>query len=206
MFAPDHAPAPARVRVMTVCTGNVCRSPYAELLLREGLGWARPGGFEVSSAGTHALVGRPVDPGSQRQLEAKGIDAGGFRARLLTPALIAEQDLVLVMSGRQREHVLEEWPAAHRRTFSVIELARVLEDIGGAHDWSQLMAGVGATDVRSRWAALPGLLAAHRRRGSRKAPDVVDPYRRGDAVFARMAAEIDPAVRSIVLWERQFPR
>lgn len=206
MDAVDAGSDHSRVRILTVCTGNVCRSPYAEMLLREGMNWARPGAFEVGSAGTHALVGRPVDPGSKRQLQGKGLEGGGFRARLLTPALIAEQDVVLVMSSRHREHVLEEWPAAHRRTFSILELALVLEDVGARHDWAQLMAGAGAADVRSRWSELPALVASHRRRGSRSTSDIVDPYRRGDAVFARMAAEIDPAVRSIVLWEGQFPR
>ncbi len=52
------------VRLLTVCTGNVCRSPYAAALLGAGLDWARPGAFRVASAGTPALVGRPVDAGS----------------------------------------------------------------------------------------------------------------------------------------------
>ena len=88
MSAHPHPPPSGPVRVLTVCTGNICRSPYAELLLREGFGWARPGAFEVTSAGTHALVGRPVDVGSVRQLGAKGIDAGGnMAAPLLAESL-----------------------------------------------------------------------------------------------------------------------
>ena len=61
------------IRVTMVCTGNICRSPYAAVLLRQGLAWARPGAFEVTSAGTHALVGRPMDEGSVERLAAKGL-------------------------------------------------------------------------------------------------------------------------------------
>ena len=52
----------------------------------------------------------------------------------------------------------------------------------------------------------PGLVVAHRRRGHDGTRDVSDPYKRGDRAFDRMAAELDPAVRTIVTWERQFPR
>ena len=36
--------------------------------------------------------------------------------------------------------------------------------------------------------------------------DVVDPYQRGDQAFEQMSEELDPAVRTVVQWERQFPR
>lgn len=206
MSAADPPPA-EQVRLLTVCTGNICRSPYAQLVLAAGLDAVRPGAFEVTSAGTHALVGHGVEPGSAVLLEALGHAHGHFRARRLTPALLAEQDLVLVMTGMHREYIVDEAPAVHRRTFTIRELALALEDVGGAQDWRGLLSGAGASDVVSRWRALPGLLARHRPRGrSRDGRDVSDPYQRGERAFARMAEEIDPAVRTIVDWERQFER
>ena len=188
MDAADPRPqATAKVRLLTVCTGNICRSPYAAVLLREGLAWARPGAFEVTSAGTHALVGRPMDEGS---------------------VLLQEQAVVLLMATEHREFVLDEAPAVHRRTFTIRELAQAIDAIGERHSWLTLMAAAGASDVESRWRALPELVAAHRRRGreGRLDRDVSDPYKRGDRAFDRMVAELDPAVRSIVMWERQFAR
>lgn len=200
-------PPADRVRVLTVCTANICRSPYAQVVLAAGLEWARPGAFTVESAGTQALVGYPVDAGSAALLDAKGLPHADFRARRLTPALLAEQDLVLVMAGSHRDWVVDEAPAVHRRTLTLRELAEAIADIGEREDWDWLLERAGADDVVSRWRALPGLVAQHRSRGrSRANRDVADPYRRGAKAFARMAEEVDPAVRTIVSWERRFPR
>ena len=207
MATSDPTPAhPEQVRLLTVCTGNICRSPYAAVLLRDGLERVRPGAFAVTSAGTHALVGRPMDESSAVRLRAKGLADDAFRARLVTPQLLQEQAVVLVMATEHKEPVLDEAPGVHRRTLTLRELAAALDDIGERHDWADLLAGAGADDVVSRWRALPGLLAAHRGRGRGAHRDVADPYARGDRAFDRMVAEVDPAVRSIVLWERQFAR
>ncbi len=209
MATSDPTPPPdEQVRLLTVCTGNICRSPYAAVLLRDGLQWARPGAFAVTSAGTHALVGRPMDEGSAVRLRAKGLADDAFRARLVTAQLLQEQAAVLLMAVEHREPVLDEAPGVHRRTFTLRELAAALDDIGERHDWADLLAGAGADDVGSRWRALPALVATHRARGraGRTDHDVADPYARGDRAFDRMVAQVDPAVRSIVRWERQFPR
>lgn len=199
---PDHE----KVRLLTVCTGNICRSPYAAVLLREGLAWARPGAFEVTSAGTHALVGRPMDEGSVRQLAEKRLADDGFRARLLSQRVLRRQSAVLVMDSAHKAFVVDEAPGVHARTFTIRELARALEDIGSRLGWPALLSGAGADDVVSRWRVLPALVAEHRGRSPRRGEDVGDPYTRGQRAFVRMSAEIDPAVRSIVMWERQFPR
>ncbi|WP_392542813.1 low molecular weight phosphatase family protein [Oryzobacter telluris] len=202
----DQPPAD-RVRILTVCTGNICRSPYAQVVLGAGLEWARPGAFEVTSAGTHALVDHGVDAGSAALLDAKGLPHDTFRARRLTPALLAQQDLVLVMAGHHKEYVVDEAPSVHRRTLTLRELAGALDDIEEKDDWPWLLSQAGADDVVSRWRALPGLIAAHRSRGRRRGErDVADPYQRGEKAFARMAGEIDPAVRTIVSWERRLGR
>src|SRR5690606_38027780 len=52
-------------------------------------------GIDVTSGGTRALVGRPMDPGSSRLLELGGVPAQDFRARLLAREMVAEADLVL---------------------------------------------------------------------------------------------------------------
>lgn len=192
------------VRLLTVCTGNICRSPYAAALLREGLTWARPGAFEVTSAGTHALVGRPMDAGSMRILEAKGVSTSGV-ARLLAAKVVARQALVLVMEDQHREHVLDECPSVHRRTLGMLDLASALVEVSRTYSWRDLLVDAGAKEVRARWKILPELLLAVGAMPTR-ATEVEDPYQRGDAAFDRMAAQIDGAVRTIVYWEAQFDR
>ena len=83
-------------RVLTVCVGNICRSPMAEALLRSRLSWRRRGAV-VESAGISALVGKPADPAAQVLLAARGLDLSGHRARQLTPELASRFDLLLVM-------------------------------------------------------------------------------------------------------------
>lgn len=199
------APAADPVRLLTVCTGNICRSPYAAALLEDGLAWARPEAFEVTSAGTHALVGRPVDPGSRRLLDAHDVRAPSAPARLLGARDIERQAMVLAMSDQHRSLVLDAAPSAHRRTVGLLDLAAALGSVGQRYSWPDLLADAGAKEVRGRWRTLPELLAALDAMPGR-VTEIEDPYGRGADVFARMGRQIDAAVRTIVLWEAQFPR
>ncbi len=197
------------MRLLTVCTGNICRSPYAEALLRARLGELRPGAFAVSSAGTAALDGMAVDPGSAAILRERGIAADGLRAQRLTAPLAADAHIVLVMSPEHLAVVVDEQPAAHRRTFLIGDFAHQLEAIGQHRDWPRLLERAGAgDDIVSRWTALPEILAAEgplvRRR--RPVPGIPDPVGGPPRAFARMAAAIDPAVEAIATWEAQFAR
>jgi len=202
-------PAARPVRILTVCTGNLCRSPYAEALLRARLDEVRPGAFVVSSAGTDAPRGAPVDPGSAALLADRGVSSAGLVSRRLTAGLAGEADIVLVMAAQHAHVVVDELPAAHRRTFLITAFAHQLEAIGRDRDWSRLFAAAGVgDDVVSRWAALPDILAVEgpRVRRRRQPPDVHDPVGGPPRAFARMAAEIDPAVERIAAWEAGFPR
>ncbi|MEQ9463444.1 MAG: low molecular weight protein-tyrosine-phosphatase [Haliea sp.] len=88
-----------RLRVLFVCTANVCRSPLAEALLRHrlrALGLQRR--VAVASAGTRVgQPGRPPDPRLRKLALEAGFTLGRIRARQLTPAMLAENDHVLVM-------------------------------------------------------------------------------------------------------------
>lgn len=182
--------APPAGPVLVVCTGNICRSPAAELLLRAGLGADGP---EVVSAGTAARVGEPVAPPMARLLSARGIDAQGFAARQLAPPLLRSAGLVLTMTAAQRSAVVGQAPAVVRRTFTLRELARLARAAEAGTDVPA--GGDPATRLAALVAVAPALRARHT---GPRADDVEDPYGRSEEVFTRVLAEIDAAVTDVL--------
>lgn len=114
------SPGP-RFRLVVLCTGNTCRSPLAAAVLREELG-ADLERVEVISAGTAAVEGQPASPGAVAAGARDGLDLSAHRARRVSPGLLRDADLVLVMEEGHRRaalalgadpgrtHVLSEWP------------------------------------------------------------------------------------------------
>ena len=166
--------------ILTVCVGNVCRSPIAERLLTARLPEAA---YVVSSAGVGALAGSPMEPEAVAELERRGGDATGFAARQLTPHLVAEADLVLTATTAIRSRVLEDSPGALRRAFTFLELAALLEQIG--------------SEPGDTPSALVARAAAERSRLAQADLDVADPYRQGPEAHARAASVVDDAVTRI---------
>lgn len=113
--------------IVIVCTANICRSPMAEAMIRQGLRAAGPGadGVVVESAGVYGHVGSPIAPGSADALRALGIDAGDHRGRRLTPAIVGTADLVLTMEERHRDAIVAGAPEAGEHTFTLREFARL---------------------------------------------------------------------------------
>ncbi|MCZ3385450.1 MAG: hypothetical protein LH630_00405 [Actinomycetia bacterium] len=109
-----------------VCTGNICRSPMMERIMRDAV--ARGGGHMVihtSSAGTWARNGEPMQPFAAATLTEQHVDASGFRAIRLTEDLVRPCDLVITATREHRSHVVGLVPGVVRRTFTLLELARV---------------------------------------------------------------------------------
>lgn len=174
--------------VLVVCTGNICRSPAAELLLRARLGACS--GIVVASAGTAARVGEGVAAPMTRLLRERGLEPDGFAARQLVDGLVSAADVVLTMTAAQRSSVVSAVPAALRRTFTLRELAGLAAVVG-----PELEPG----DPAARLAAL--VRAAPRGRGHRQTgpehDDVADPYRGPDAGYASSLRAIEAAVDAL---------
>lgn len=83
---------------MIVCTGNICRSPMAEYMLKNALSDAEVKDVEVRSrAVTDGEVGKGIDSRAASTLRAHGLDASKHVATQLTADELADMDLVLAM-------------------------------------------------------------------------------------------------------------
>jgi len=83
--------------ILMVCTGNICRSPMAEGLLRHLLPQPLKSAVSVSSAGTHALHGNQPAPHAVTAMARIGIDIRHHRARMVNRELLRRVDLSLAM-------------------------------------------------------------------------------------------------------------
>ncbi|MFC2029291.1 low molecular weight protein arginine phosphatase [Chloroflexota bacterium] len=92
--------------VLCVCTGNVCRSPMAEGLLREKLDHEQIGVF---SAGVWALDGQPATPNAVEVMAERGIDISSHIAHTITAEDVAEADLILVMTREHAKMICNSW-------------------------------------------------------------------------------------------------
>ena len=186
--------------ILVVCTGNVCRSPYLERRLRHELAGT---GIAVESAGTKALAGLDMDDGTRERLDAAASDAKGFRARQVTPELVAGADLVLAAAREHRTAVAQLHPAALRRVFTVRDFADLVDGLTAVDPESDPLADLDASWVRHVAAA------GARRRGAivtrQSGVDVTDPIGGPPSAFRQMAHELDAALGPIVRALRDLP-
>ena len=185
-------------RILVVCTGNICRSPFIERLLQHQLDERRPGSDRavlVHSAGTGALTGSAMDERAAAQLVAHGGDPSGFRARDLTPDLIAGSDLVLTATRAHRGTVSAMYPKVLRQVFTFRDFADLVAGVDG------LSARVTRMDPRAWVRQVTEDAAASRGINPPLEPaqaDIVDPFRREDEVFATMAQQIVGSMPAVV--------
>lgn len=97
--------------VLVVCTGNICRSPVGERLLRRMLPT-----LNVDSAGTFGLTGKPADATACQVAAGYGLSLDGHIARKFTADIAREYDLILVMEPEHLEQVTLIAPAARGKT------------------------------------------------------------------------------------------
>lgn len=174
-----------RLHVLSVCVGNICRSPVSEFLLRHELGDR----VASASAGTHALIGDPVYPPMAERLDALGVEHGGG-ARQVTEPILRESDLILTMTRELRSRVVGLAPATVRRTFTLAEFAAILS--------ARPRRALRPAD-RTELVSLIGAAAAQRSAVSGEGAelDIADPYGRQDSDYARAFDQIHRCVSTI---------
>ena len=111
--------------ILVVCTGNICRSPAAELLLRARFAHAGVNGIEVVSAGTSGVTGHGLDAPTAMVLRELGLDTSAHVAQRVRPDLLAAADLVLTAGSEHRSTLVQAEPLAFRKTFTLREFARL---------------------------------------------------------------------------------
>ncbi len=176
--------------ILVVCTGNVCRSPFIERLLRLHLAGSP---VEVASAGTGAPAGEPMDPLAADLLTALGADPRGHGARQLTRAVVAGADLVLTATRRHRGQVVAMSPVALPCTFAFRDFALLVHGLGPGGPVGLQEGADGLRELVRVAAARRGLVPP-RPAGE---VDIVDPYRRGRPVFEQMADEVMGALPDV---------
>ncbi|WP_281357280.1 low molecular weight phosphatase family protein [Rathayibacter agropyri] len=183
--------------VLSVCTGNICRSPMAEQLLRASLADVTSAAgtplFAFTSAGVATRDGYPMDPVSARFSAQHGGDPSTHSSAVLSDALVGEADLMLTMT---RDHLIDasrRFPSLLLRGFTLLEFARVLPFVLREVPLPTL------EDPAARLRAAVRLAAAHRGRAPRSetGDDVDDPIGRSEATHERVAAQIAAAVADV---------
>lgn len=108
-----------RRAILTVCTGNICRSPVAEAALRQ-----RCPDLAIGSAGLHALAGRDIDPDSAHAARAFEIALAPHTARQFDEGMGREADMIIVMEAHHREEIMRRWPHLLAKTFLLGQFER----------------------------------------------------------------------------------
>lgn len=103
--------------ILVVCVGNICRSPVAEALLKDALQTKGNKNHIISSAGLGAIVGAAPDKIARELMLEKGIHISDYRATQITPEMIRQADLILVMETLHKELIEHKEPSATGKVF-----------------------------------------------------------------------------------------
>lgn len=185
---------PGAGRVLVVCTGNVCRSPYLERRLHAELSGT---GIVVRSAGTAALEGSGMEPQAADLLAQAGGDAEGFEARQLTAQMVRDADLVLCATRDHRTSVVRLEPKGLRRTFAALDFADLTAHIPPGPLEPSFLDPPDANLVQQVVAAATLHRDEVHARLDHEA-DVIDPFHRGAHEFTKMAEQLEEAIEPIV--------
>jgi protein-tyrosine-phosphatase len=173
--------AGSRMRVLFVCTGNLCRSPMAEGLLRHEIEARNFEDVEVTSSGTWAIDGSPATSEAIRAMEGLGIGLRDHRSRHLSHADLERADLVVAMTSVHVREIGDVAPEA-------LPKVRLMKEL------IEIQPGPRGPDTSRR---LRSLLEGMRPQ-PRRSLDVDDPIGLGPGAYRRCLTELQEGVAVIV--------
>ncbi len=118
-----------KTRILFVCTGNTCRSPMAEIILKTKLKLAGITDVKVSSAGLCADDGAKISKNSFDALKLMGYKAYGFKSKQITEQMLKKSDLILCMTATHKQAL-----NGFERVFSIAEYTGgcdIIDPFGG---------------------------------------------------------------------------
>ena len=139
------------IKVLFVCTGNICRSPMAEVLFAHMAPEA-----EVSSAGTMDWSGQPAHEHAIAAMAERGLDLSAHRSRRLSDRMVDEADLIVAMTRNHGWAVAARSEAKAAATFLPAELSRLAGEVGNrngttAAEWVSQLAARRESQTASRF-------------------------------------------------------
>ena len=182
-----NRPIAASFDVLVLCTGNICRSPMAEALLRERLR-ARGITATVSSAGI-TFDGRAATDEAIRAASTYGVDISEHRSRLMDAAMVHRANLVIGMERLHAREAIVLGDSLLPRCYTLKELVRRGEAVGARRQDESIEAWLSRANAGRRPMELLG---------ESEDDDVADPYLGSPKVYAACIAEIDDLVERLV--------
>ena len=165
------------MKIVFVCTGNLCRSPMAEVLMIDALGRRGCIGIEVSSVGTWAYEGHPAMPESVEMMRSLGLDLSEHRSHAVVEDEMVTADLLVAMTQVHVRELEKLAPGTANKVVMLKELTEIEM----------------ATRQGDRAERLAALLAG-RRPEPRRSLDVDDPIGLPHSVYERCAQELKQGV------------
>ena len=124
------------MKILFVCSGNICRSPMAAEYARQRVSQCGLSHIVVESAGTLGIVGAPASAEAVLAMAEKGFDLGGHRSRGVSRSDIRTSELVLVMDHRHLEEIERRYFVPDARIYKLRAFQVSPEPASGAPDLS----------------------------------------------------------------------